>query len=66
MSYTQSDIDNLKAAIKTGVLSSKHGDETLVFRSLREMRQTLAMMEREVNSNNSRIKQVRFQTSKGI
>ncbi|MCW1934544.1 phage head-tail joining protein [Pararhodobacter zhoushanensis] len=48
MSWTQEDVDALKGAIGKGAASVKIGDEMVTFRTLSEMRQTLAMMEAEV------------------
>jgi len=68
MAWTQSDVDALKAAIKTGVLMSRHGETMQTFRSLDEMRETLRMMEAEVAAaaGTVRTRQVRFQTGKGL
>ena len=48
--WSQSDIDNLKKAIGEGVLEVRFADGRQVrYRSLKEMRETLDMMEDEVN-----------------
>lgn len=50
--WTQSDIDTLKAAIATGVLSVNYAGppaRSITYRSMAEMTQALAMMERSVN-----------------
>lgn len=49
MAYTQSQIDSLKKAIASGVLTVRHGDTSTTFRSIGEMRRALADMEAEVN-----------------
>ena len=49
MAYTQADIDSLKDAMASGVLSANHGGVTITYRSLREMAQALRRMEAEVN-----------------
>lgn len=54
MSYTQTDIDNLRRAIARGASSVKMGEEQVTFRSLAEMRSTLAEMEQSVNGGASR------------
>jgi hypothetical protein len=48
MAWTQLQIDALKAAISTGVLTVKHGETLTTYRSLDEMKQLLAMMETDV------------------
>lgn len=48
MSWTQADIDALKTAIAKGASQVRIGDEQVVFRSLAEMKQTLALMQGEV------------------
>lgn len=50
MAFTQTQIDALKAAIASGILTVKHGDTLTTYRSLSEMRTALAMMEAEVNT----------------
>ncbi|MGV2980669.1 phage head-tail joining protein [Camelimonas sp. ID_303_24] len=48
--WTQSDIDNLKKAIAEGVLEVRFADGRHVrYRSLKDMRETLEMMDDEVN-----------------
>ncbi len=51
MAYTQADIDTLKAAIvsQNGAQEITFNDRTVRFRSLEEMRDHLAQMQREVN-----------------
>lgn len=51
MSFTQADIDALESAIGKGASSVKVGDEEVRFRSLSEMRQTLAMMKADVTGS---------------
>lgn len=48
MAFTAADIDKLKAAIATGALRVEFRDQVTVFRSLAEMKETLAMMIAEV------------------
>lgn len=48
MSWTQADIDALKAAMAKGASKVRIGDEEVQFRSLSEMRAQLADMERAV------------------
>lgn len=48
MAFSQSDIDNLKAAIARGARKVKQGDEEIEFTSLADMQKTLRMMQAEV------------------
>jgi len=42
MAWTQQDYDNLKAAIATGTKKVKYADKEVEYRSLADMKQTLA------------------------
>ena len=70
MAWTQTDIDKLKVSIAQGATKVKFADREVSYRSLDEMRETLAMIQREVDAavgtTRRRIKQVRFVTSKGL
>lgn len=48
MAYTQSDVDALEAAIKSGALRVRVADRETTFRSLNEMQSVLADMRRQV------------------
>ncbi len=50
MAFTQTQVDELRDAIARGVLSVGHGDKRVQYRSLKEMRETLRLMEREIAS----------------
>jgi uncharacterized FlgJ-related protein len=50
MAWTQTEIDSLKASIAQGVLTVKFANREVTYRSLREMRETLAMMQADVAS----------------
>ena len=54
MSYTQGDIDKLRAAIAKGASEVRIGEEQVKFRSLAEMRSLLAEMEAAVRPPVSR------------
>lgn len=54
MSYTQTDIDNLRSAMAKGASQLRIGEEQVTFRSLAEMRSLLADMEAAVNGAASR------------
>jgi hypothetical protein len=47
MAYSQAQIEGLKKAIASGVLTVRHGETSTTFRSLAEMQETLRMMESE-------------------
>lgn len=49
MAYSQTQIDSLKKAIASGVLTVRHGETQTTYRSLAEMQKVLEMMESEVN-----------------
>lgn len=68
MAWTQTDVDKLKAAIALGALRVSYADRDVTYRSLEEMRQTLGMLEAEVNAaaGGRRVKQIRFSTDKGL
>lgn len=48
MAYTQADADRLRIAIAKGVSSAELNGEKLTFRSLADMRATLAIIEAEL------------------
>ncbi len=49
MAYTQAQVDALRNAIATGTLRVQNANgESILYRSLAEMRQTLGMMEADV------------------
>lgn len=48
MAWTQTDADNLKVAIAKGERSVTFADRTVVYRSVEEMRQALAMIATEL------------------
>jgi hypothetical protein len=50
--WTQDDIDKLKSAIASGVLSVSFGDQSTTFQSLKEMRALLADMVAVVSVSN--------------
>lgn len=49
MAWTQTDADNLKAAIAKGERSVTFADRTVVYRSVAEMQEALAMIEAELS-----------------
>lgn len=68
MAFTQTDIDALKKAIGTGALRVRFVDREVTYRSLEEMRKTLAMMQADLAEaeGRPRTRQTRFITSKGL
>jgi hypothetical protein len=48
VAYTQSQIDELRAAIASGQLIVRSGDRSIQYRSIAEMRQQLRIMESDV------------------
>jgi hypothetical protein len=51
MAYTQTQIDALRAAIASGLLTVRHGDTSTTYQSLKEMREVLREMEAEVGGS---------------
>ncbi|QKC83261.1 hypothetical protein [Mesorhizobium sp. NZP2077] len=51
MAWTQTDINAIKKAMASGVLTVKHGETLTTFRSMSEMERVLARMEAEVNGS---------------
>ena len=68
MAWTQDDADALKSSIAAGVKDVQYSDGSrIVYRSLAEMRETLALIEAEVaGSGTTRVRTIRFGTSKGF
>lgn len=53
MSWSQSDIDALKASIKSGVRSVQYSDRAVTYQSVDDMLKVLAAMEAEVAGSGS-------------
>lgn len=70
MAWTQTDIDKLKAAIAQGATKVKFADREVTYRSLDEMRETLRILQAEVDSASGvtrpRLRKVQFITHKGL
>lgn len=60
MAYTQSDIDALKASIKSGQQRVRFADREVTYRSIEEMQRILAVMEAEVAGAAGRIRKRRI------
>lgn len=54
MAYIQSDIDELKACIKSGVKTVEYHDRKVTYRDLDEMKRILVDMEADVNKGKPR------------
>lgn len=68
MAWTTAERDELKSAIAKGARRVKFADREVEYRSLEEMRQTLAMIEAELGAADGvkRVKQIRFYTGGGF
>lgn len=65
MAYSQTQIDVLHAAIASGVLSVRHENTTTEYRSLDEMREILAEMEKSLGIT-QRVRRTVASFSRGI
>lgn len=65
MAWTQSEIDILKAAIASGILSVHYSDRTVTYKTTAEQLQALALMQKEVNPTTSPTYRL-ASTSKGV
>ena len=66
MTYTQTDIDRMKAAIAKGARVVQRGDERVEYRGIPEMRRVLAEMEAEVNGTVRAFTKLVPTTSRGL
>lgn len=70
MAWTQTDVDKLKAAIAQGATKVKFADREVTYRSLDEMRETLRMIQAEVDTASGkvrpRVRRILFSTSNGL
>ena len=68
MAWTIAERDALKKAIAQGAQRVRFGDRDVEYRSLDEMRQTLSLIEAELNAaaGVKRVRQVRFYTGSGF
>lgn len=67
MAWTTADRDALKSAIATGALKVVYPNGTeITYRSLREMRQTLALIDADVAGAVTRVKTVRAYGRSGL
>ncbi|WP_366655338.1 phage head-tail joining protein [Fodinicurvata sp. EGI_FJ10296] len=54
MAWTHADRDRLKRAMALGATEVRHGDKVTRYRSLNDMRQTLALIEKELGVSRGR------------
>lgn len=66
MSYTQAQLDSLKAALARGVLKVTVEDRTIVYTSPAEMREQIRIMEGELGVGSSRGGRILPSVSKGL
>jgi hypothetical protein len=67
MAFSESDIDNLEAAIARGVRKVKQGEEEVEYRSLAEMKETLRTLKASVSPVTSpKISATYPRTSRGL
>lgn len=68
MAWTQADADRIRAAIGQGVLTVEHDGKRVTYRSLAEMKDTLAMIQTSLASGSGarRVTQYRFTSGKGL
>lgn len=53
MAWTLLEYEALKKAVSSGILSVRYNDRTVVYQSLKDMRDLLASMEAELNPSNT-------------
>jgi len=71
MAWTQADIDKLKAAMAQGATRVRFADRDVTYRDLAEMRETLRIMQVEVDAELGkkpprRARVIQFVTGKGL
>ena len=68
MAWTQTDVDALKAAIATGVLTVEYSDRRITYQTTSEMLQALSVMQQEVTlTETGATSRTRYAaTSKGV
>lgn len=68
MAYTQADVDAMRAALASGALKVKRGEEEVTYRSASEMRAQLAVMEAELagNTRGPKMRPLTPRTSRGL
>jgi hypothetical protein len=66
MPYTQQDLDRIDKEIGSGAAEQQYGDNRVRKRSLSELLRIRAEIQAELAAPNPTIRQVRFETRKGV
>ena len=66
MAYTQTDLDNVQKEIKSGNRELQYGDNRVSKRSLADLEQIEARIKADLAAQQPPIRQVRFNTEKGV
>lgn len=67
MAWTEADKDALKAAIATGAREVQYSDGSrIAYRTLKEMKETLGMMEKDISPAVTRVRTVRITGGSGL
>lgn len=66
--YTEAQLQALKNALASGVLTVSFGDRTMTYRSVDELKKAIAQVQGEIDKQNgtTTTRQVRTYTSKGF
>jgi hypothetical protein len=54
MAYTQADIDKLKAALASGVLTVRTGENSVTYQSMADLAKQIERMQNEVDATNGK------------
>jgi thiamine monophosphate synthase len=67
VAYTEQQRDVLRDALASGVLTVQYADKRITYRSVRELREALAVVEAALaGAAGARVRQIRVTTSKGF
>jgi hypothetical protein len=66
MAYTQQDLDRIEKEIGSGAAEQQYGDNRVRKRSLADLLRIRAEIQAELATQQPPIRQVRFETSKGV
>jgi hypothetical protein len=66
MAYTQQDLDRIKKEIGSGAAEQQYGDNRVRKRTLSELLRIRAEIQAELAAQQPPIRQVRFNTKKGV
>lgn len=65
----QIELDGLKAARSSGILTVRHGDQSITYRSLAEIEKSISVLEKEIgvlSSDQPRRVRYAYQSGKGL